>query len=167
MDQQIQKITFEDELLTDGTVCRRYSDGRIEWRRQLQEKNKVGWRDNLGAAGEDELLGEGIIKRTLTTGRVIYGREQGYGRTLWSERNILTINRTSYGGRVGGLLAAFTGGALLGTLVPPPQSMTPMKEEELRRRAANQEQNSSSGGTSGGGDGWEDSSEDSGDGDFG
>ncbi|WP_329385412.1 hypothetical protein [Streptomyces sp. NBC_01716] len=163
-----REITYSDELLADRTVHRRYFDGRQEWRSaDSASRRTVRWRDDRGASGSDELLGRRIVKRVYADGRpVIYGREAGYGRTLWSD-GVLTVNRTSFGGRLGTVLAAVTAGAVLGTLAMPPASLSPEEEEEMRRQA----EASASGGDGGGagdagyGD-WDDGSADSDD-DFG
>jgi hypothetical protein len=141
-------VTFEDEPLADGTLCRRYDDGRIEWRTH-GPNNYATWRDQHGATGTDELLGDGVLKRTHHDGRVEYAREQGFGRTAWPS-DILTVNRTSLGGRAGALLTALGAGTWMGALVPPPTSLSPEEEAELRRRAAD---TSSSGDTSSSSDG--------------
>lgn len=128
-------VTFEDESLADATVCRRYDDGRIEWRSPGVATQAVTWRDQHGHTGTDELLGDGIVKRTHHGGRVEYAREQGYGRTAWPG-DILTVNRTSLGGRAGALLTALGASTWMGTVVPPPSTLTSDEEDELRRRAA-------------------------------
>jgi hypothetical protein len=150
-----REIPYRDELLADGTVHREYANaygrfrrGREEWRRR--ESGTVRWRDNQGASGTDELLGGRIIKRVYADGRVSYGRDIGYGRTVWGQGETVMVNRTSFGGRMGMLL----GGLGLATLAItaahyPPESLSPEEEEELRRREATQ--NSSGGGDSGGG----------------
>jgi hypothetical protein len=156
-------VSFTDELLSDGSVHRRFSDGREEWRWRAAG-GLVQWRDNRGLSGTDEPLGGRIIKRLYPDGRALYGRDQGYGRTAWAD-GTLTLNRTSFGGRVGALLAAAGAGFALGTIVAPPLNMTAMQEEELRRQQA---QSSSSGSDSGGSDDsdWSDDGVDSDD-DFG
>jgi hypothetical protein len=151
-------VSFTDELLSDGSVHRRFSDGREEWRWRGPGA-LVQWRDNRGGTGIDEALGGRIVKRLYTDGRAIYGREQGYGRTAWSDRT-LTVNRTSFGGRVGAILAAAGAGFALGAIVAPPLALSPIEEEELRRQQAQASQ-SGSGGDGDGGDG------DGGDGDWG
>lgn len=127
-------VTFEDEPLADGTVCRRYDDGRIEWRRHT-DATHAAWRDEHGLTGSDELLGDGIVKRVHADGRVEYAREQGFGRTAWSG-GLLTVNRTSLGGRAGALLTMLGVSTWMGTISPPPETLTAAQEEELRRRAA-------------------------------
>jgi hypothetical protein len=145
-------LTYQDEVLADGSLRRSFSDGRYEWRRRLPD-GRVEWQDSQGYAGVDELLGDGIIKRTFNNGRVIYAREQGYGRTLWHGGRVLTVNQTSFGGRVGMILASMGAGFLLGSLVPPPEFLSPEEEEMLRQKALQQQQTGygSDGGIGGGG----------------
>ncbi|WP_448542677.1 hypothetical protein [Roseiflexus sp.] len=151
-------LTYQDEVLADGSLRRSFSDGRYEWRRRLPD-GRVEWQDSQGYAGVDELLGDGIIKRTFNNGRVIYAREQGYGRTLWHGGRVLTVNQTSFGGQVGMILAAMGAGFLLGSLVPPPEFLSPEEEEMLRQKALQQQQTDyGSDGSIGGGSGdtdWE------------
>ncbi|MGY4100219.1 hypothetical protein ACW2Q0_11800 [Nocardia sp. R16R-3T] len=156
-----RQITYTDELLADGSVHRRYADGRQEWRTRGRQA-MVSWRDDRGNSGTDEGLGPKLVKRSYHDGSVVYGREAGFGRTLWGD-GVLTVNRSSFGGRLGGILAAVAGGALLGALILPPTSLTVEEEEELRRQALAQ-----SSGSDGGGDygGWDDDGGDDG-GDFG
>ena len=144
-------LTYQDEVLADGSLRRSFSDGRYEWRRRLPD-GRVEWQDSQGYAGVDELLGDGIIKRTFNNGRVIYAREQGYGRTLWHGGRVLTVNQTSFGGRVGMILASMGAGFLLGSLVPPPEFLSPEEEEMLRQKALQQQQTGygSDGGIGGG-----------------
>jgi hypothetical protein len=123
----------------------------------------VEWQDSQGYSGVDELLGDGIIKRTLSSGRVFYAREQGYGRTLWYGGRVLTINQTSFGGRVGMILASLGAGFLLGSLVPPPDYLTPEEEEMLRQKLREQMASTNSAGSTGvfvGGDSYDDDSYD-------
>ncbi|WP_280423941.1 hypothetical protein [Nocardia carnea] len=127
------EITYTDELLADRTVHRRYSDGQQEWRSRGPD-GVVSWRDDRGSTGTDEPLGRHLIKRTYGDGRIVYGREAGYGRTLWGD-GVLTANRSSFGGRLGGILAAAAGVVLVGSLIAPPESLTPEQEEELRLAA--------------------------------
>jgi hypothetical protein len=152
-----RQVTYTDELLSDDTVHRTYSDDRQEWRRRTAA-GTVEWQDHRGNAGTDEPLGRRLVKRTYRDGTVIYGRELGYGRTLWGD-GVLTSNRSKFGGRLGIILAAVAGGALLGGLAMPPQSMTPAQEDELRTEALTQ-QSYSGGGTGGDSstsfDGWSD-----------
>jgi hypothetical protein len=157
-----REINFADELLADGSAHRRLSDGREEWRRR-GAGTVVHWRDNQGRSGTDEALGQKIIKRVYDTGQVVYGRDQGYGRTAWSDR-IVTINRTSFGGRVGSILAAVGAGALLGAIVAPPLTMSLIEEEQLRQQAQAQASSSSGSGSDGGGDSGDDDWDSGGDG---
>ncbi|MFJ2650989.1 hypothetical protein ACIO1C_30245 [Streptomyces sp. NPDC087420] len=158
-----REIPYRDNLLADGTVHRVYAypdaypdadpdgdfrRGREEWRRR--DGGKVRWRDNQGASGTDELLGERIIKRVHEDGRVTYGRDIGYGRTVWGQGETVMVNRTSFGGRVGVVLGGLGLAALAVTAAHyPPESLTPEEEEELRQRQ--EASQSSSGGDSGGG----------------
>jgi hypothetical protein len=156
-----QTIEYTDELLADETVCRRYNNGRIEWRKRSAD-GRIEWRDNQSTQGFDEMLGDGIIKRTYAD-QTIYAREQGYGRTLWSN-NLMTINKTNFGGKIGAILAGIGGAFLLGSLVAPPMSLAAEQEAELRRQQALQQQQSASGSSSD--SGWDSDFSDS-DGDFG
>ncbi len=152
MQQRPNIITYQDELLADGSVRRIFSDGRQEWRRRLPD-GRVEWRDNQGYAGIDELLGDGVIKRTFNQGQVVYAREQGYGRTLWQGGRVLTVNQTSFGGRVGTILMGMGAGFLLGSLVLPPEFLSPEEEAMLRQKAMQQQQAADGSGSSGSGDG--------------
>jgi hypothetical protein len=69
-------VSYTDQLLSDGSVHRRFSDGREEWRWRGPGA-LVSWRDNGGASGTDESLGGRIVKRVYSDGRAVYGREQG------------------------------------------------------------------------------------------
>jgi hypothetical protein len=129
-----REVAFTDELMADGGVHRSYADGRQEWR-WLREGGVVQWRDDRGDSGTDELLGRRIVKRVSSQGRVVYARELGYGRTVWGRGELITINRTSFGGRVGAIIAGLGAGLLLGPVLLPPQTLTPDQEEELRRHA--------------------------------
>ncbi len=144
MAEKYQTVEYTDELLADKTVSRVYTNHRREWR-TLAADGRVEWRDNGGASGVDELLGDKVIKRTFADNKIVYGREQGYGRTLWSN-GILTINRTSFGGRIGSVLATIGGAALIGGLVAPPLALSLQEEEQLRQqqRAAQQQSSSDS-----------------------
>ncbi|MEV6400487.1 hypothetical protein AB0M39_37870 [Streptomyces sp. NPDC051907] len=146
-----QEIGYTDELLADGSVHRRYEDGREEWRRRDHAHGRlVRWHDNRGASGADELLGERIVKRTLADGTVSYARDIGYGRTLWTGGETVTVNRTSFGGRMGVMLAGLGVASLAITAAHlPPLSMTPEEEEALRQQQAQSQ--ASSGGDGGGG----------------
>lgn len=139
------ELHYRDELLADRTVHRAYADGLEEWR--TRDGAVVRWRDSRGRAGTDELLGQRIVKRTYADGSVVYARDVGYGRTLWRDGTV-TVNRTSFRGRFGVVLAAVAGGVLLGSMTPPPAEMTAAEEEELRQQA---QASSSSGGDGGGG----------------
>lgn len=127
------EITYVDELLADGSVHRRYSDGRQEWRTR-GAAGVVNWRDDRGVQGTDEPLGRRMIKRTHGDGTVRYGRDIGFGRTVWGE-GILAVNRSSFGGRIAAILATVGMGAALANVELPPQSLTPEEEEELRNEA--------------------------------
>ncbi len=165
MPSNYQTIEYADEMLADKTICRRYNNGRIEWRTRLDD-TKIEWRDNQSNQGLDELLGDGVIKRTYG-GTTIYAREQGYGRTLWSN-NLLTVNKTSFEGKIGTILAGVGGAFLLGSLVAPPMMLAAGEEEMLRQKQLQQQQSSNSSSGDGGGGDWDASSDfgDS-DGDFG
>jgi hypothetical protein len=139
-----REVDYTDTLLADGTAHRRFSDGREEWR-QRTGPGLVRWRDNQGAIGTDEALGPKIVKRTYRTGHAVYGRELGYGRTVWGD-GTLTRNRTSFGGRMGALLAAVGAGALLGAVVAPPLALSPFEEDALRQQAQQQPASGDSGG---------------------
>lgn len=159
-----REINFTDELLADGSAHRRFSDGREEWRRR-DERQLVHWRDNYGNSGVDEMLGERIIKRHYATGQVVYGRDVGYGRTTWGDGR-MTVNRTSFGGRMGTILAAVGAGALLGAVVAPPVALSAAEEEQLRQQQRQQAQNS--GGDSGDASSdWDDDGDADSDDDFG
>ena len=75
---QPPEITYSDELLADGTVHRRYSDGRNEWRSRGTD-GRIHWRDDRGDSGTDERLGRDLVKRSHTDGRT------GYGWTEWNQ----------------------------------------------------------------------------------
>ncbi|MFC9622716.1 hypothetical protein ACFTXM_22860 [Streptomyces sp. NPDC056930] len=149
-----QETGYSDELLADGSVHRRYEDGREEWRhREGSHRGLVRWHDNRNASGTDELLGNHIIKRTLADGTVTYARDIGYGRTLWGRGETVMVNRTSFGGRMGVMLAGLgVAGLAITAAQLPPLSMSPEEEEELRRQQA-QNQSSSSGDSGAGGSG--------------
>ncbi|MGW4820596.1 hypothetical protein ACWEP4_16760 [Streptomyces sp. NPDC004227] len=147
-----REIGYTDELLADGSAHRTYEDGRQEWRRR-GPAGQVHWRDDRAGTGTDEQLGAAIVKRTLADGTVTYGRDIGYGRTLWGRGETLMINRTSFGGRMGAILVGLGMAGLAVTASQlPPLSLTPDEEEELRKQA----QSSSSGGgdSSSDGDDW-------------
>lgn len=157
-----REIGYTDELLADGSVHRRYEDGRQEWRRR-GTGGVVHWHDDREAAGTDELLGEGVIKRVAADGTVSYGRDIGYGRTLWGRGERVLINRTSFGGRTGAVLGALGVATLAITAAQfPPVSLTPAEEEALRQQQAAQSAQGGSGSGDAGGDtgggedeGWE------------
>ena len=149
MSREYRTVDYRDELLADHSVQRRYADGRTEWRRR--EGTRVRWRDDSGLRGVDEPLGDRLVKRRIEGDRVLYGRELGYGRTAWSNW-VLTVNRTSAGGRVGAVLAAAGAAGLLPAVVDPPQVLTPEQEEELRRQSAEQQSSGGGGGDSAAGD---------------
>ncbi|MFJ8599841.1 hypothetical protein ACIREM_14165 [Streptomyces shenzhenensis] len=137
-----REIGYTDELLADRSVHRSYEDGRQEWRRR-GPAGEVHWRDDQGGTGTDELLGSRIVKRTHGDGTVTYGRDIGYGRTLWGRGETVMINRTSFGGRMGAVLVGLGVAGLAVTASQlPPLSLTPEEEEELRQQA----HSSSSGG---------------------
>ncbi|MFI8185487.1 hypothetical protein OG539_04855 [Actinacidiphila glaucinigra] len=144
-----REIGYTDALLADRSVHRTYEDGRQEWRRRGPD-GVVHWHDGRQGGGTDELLGDRIVKRVLADGTVTYGRDIGYGRTLWGRGDTLTVNRTSFGGRTGAALVGLgVAGLAITAAQLPPLSLTPEEEEELRRQA----QSSSSGGGVDGGDG--------------
>ncbi len=162
MPANYQTIEYTDELLADKTVCRRYNNGRIEWRKRLDD-TRIEWRDNQSQQGIDELLGDSIVKRTFGNNPPTYGREQGYGRTLWSN-NLMTVNKTNFGGKIGAILATVGGAFLLGSLVAPPMMLAAEQEAELRRQQALQQQQSAGSSSTDGS--WDSDFSDS-DGDFG
>lgn len=145
-------IYYSDELLADNTVSRLYSNNNREWRKKSDD-GRIEWHDSNGARGADELFGDGIVKRAFGDRQqiVIYGREQGYGRTLWSN-NILTVRRAASGKHAGEALAAVAGVALLYGLVAPPAALSAAEEEVLRQKRLQEQQaagSNSSGGDSG------------------
>ncbi|MEM7030132.1 MAG: hypothetical protein AAF629_11245 [Chloroflexota bacterium] len=148
MANRHQTITYSDTLLSDNSVHRVYNDGREEWREKTND-GQIRWRDNQGQSGFDTLLGDGVLKRSYTDGRILYGREQGYGRTVWGN-GITTINQTSFGGKVGTILTGLGAGVLLGQVVPPPQSLTLEEEEALRELEAEQRRRAQANAHSGG-----------------
>ncbi|MFE6779777.1 hypothetical protein [Streptomyces sp. NPDC057702] len=151
-------IGYTDELLADDSVHRRYEDGRQEWRRR-GDGGVVHWHDDRGATGTDELLGQRVIKRVDADGRVTYGRDIGYGRTLWGRGETVLVNRTSLGGRAGVALAALGVAGLAVTAAQlPPAHLTPAEEEALRQQQAAQGAGGGGGGGDAGGaeeEGWE------------
>ncbi|WP_354638695.1 hypothetical protein [Kitasatospora camelliae] len=143
---QPRELTYADELLADGTVHRRYADGRSEWRRRRPD-GRVEWQDDRNDSGTDERLGEDLVKRTHADGRVEYGRDIGYGRTVWGRGELVLVNRSAFGGRLGvvlGVLGQAAAGVPAAQL--PPQALTPDEEEELRRRARERQPAGSPGG---------------------
>lgn len=126
-------VRFTDERLADGTIYRRYENGRTEWRTPDGE-DRTEWRDGAGNSGVDERLGRGVVKRTASTGAVSWGRDQGYGRTAWEGGRLVTLNATRLDGRAGALLAAAAGVALLGGVRPPPTALSMGEEEALREQ---------------------------------
>lgn len=154
MAQQPGILTYKDELLADKSVRRTYSDGRFEWRRRLPD-GRIEWQDNQGNSGVDELLGDGVLKRTFASGQSVYGREQGYGRTAWGTPGnlVVTMNKTSFGGRVGAILSGIGVGMLLGSAMAPPQVLSMEEEQALREKAREDTTVGSSSGGDGGGDG--------------
>ncbi|MFI1395387.1 hypothetical protein [Streptomyces sp. NPDC020681] len=156
-----REIGYTDGLLADGSVHRAYEDGRQEWRRR-GTRHVVHWHDSQGGSGTDELLGMKILKRVLADGTVIYGRDIGYGRTVWGRGETVMINRTSFGGRMGAILVGLgvTGLAVTAAQLPP-LYLSPEQEEALRQQQAAQSSSSGSDGGSDGGGG--DSGDPSGD----
>ncbi|MBP2580082.1 hypothetical protein J3A78_000560 [Streptomyces sp. PvR006] len=153
-----EEIGYADELLADGTVHRRYENGLEEWRRRTSgHPHLVHWHDNRGASGTDELLGDRIIKRSLADGTVTYARDIGYGRTLWARGEKVLVNRSSFGGRMGVLLAGLGVATLAVTAAQlPPLSMSPEQEEALRQQQAQAQQSSGGGGGDSSGSGYSD-----------
>ncbi|MGW1228823.1 hypothetical protein [Streptomyces sp. NPDC002530] len=151
-----QEIGYTDDLLADGSVHRRYEDGREEWRRRADATGRlVRWHDGRGGSGTDELLGGRVVKRTLADGTVTFARDIGYGRTVWGRGERVTVNRTSLGGRMGVLLAGLGVATLAVTAAQlPPASLTPEEEEELRQQARDQSSSPGAGGDGGDG-GWD------------
>ena len=135
MNSSRRIITYKDELLTANSIRRVYEDGRMEWRHRLSDE-RVEWQDSLGNSGIDEMLADGIIKRTFVNGQVIYGREQGYGYTAWSNGNPITANVTRFGGHIGSILASIGASMILRRIVPPPLTLSIAEEEILLRAKA-------------------------------
>ncbi|MEV6103996.1 hypothetical protein AB0M28_04655 [Streptomyces sp. NPDC051940] len=148
------QTTYTDELLADRSAHRRYDDGREEWRRRDgANPNLVHWRDNHGGSGTDEAFARRIVKRTYAAGGVRYGRDLGYGRTVWGQGEYVMVNRTSFGGRTGAILAAIGVTSLAVTAAQlPPVSLSEAEEEELRQQLAQQQQAQGSGSDGGGAD---------------
>ncbi|MGV9264819.1 hypothetical protein ACWDRR_09175 [Kitasatospora sp. NPDC003701] len=151
---QPRHLGYSDELLADGTVHRRYEDGRSEWRRRGADR-LVHWHDSEGLAGTDEPLGKDLVKRRHSDGTVRYGRDVGYGRTVWARGELVTVNRTAFSGRLGVVLGALgvAGAAAVAVSQYPPLELSEAEEEQLREQARAQAAGSSSGGDGGGGDG--------------
>lgn len=148
--QSYQRIEFWDVRMTDGGAHRRYSDGREEWR-WPRGPVLVDWRANDGTSGTDEQLARRYLKRTVRRDggdEVRWGRDIGYGRTVWSDWT-MTQNRTSFEGRLGALLAVAAVVTLAPT-VPPPGPFPPEVEEELRREQARRTAGDGSGSSGGG-----------------
>ncbi|ACL26271.1 hypothetical protein [Chloroflexus aggregans] len=137
-NRQYEVVRYRDELLPDQSVRRIYSNGVTEWRRRLPD-GTVAWQDSRGQHGTDELLGEGIVKR-VANGRVFYGKEQGYGRTAWmiDGRPTVTVNETSFGGRLGEMLTMVGLTGMMGAIVWPPLMLSPEEEQQLRAAAQQQ-----------------------------
>ncbi|WP_322488513.1 hypothetical protein [Chloroflexus sp.] len=148
-NRQYEVVRYRDELLPDQSVRRTYSNGVTEWRRRLPD-GTVAWQDSRGQHGTDELLGKGIVKR-VANGRVFYGKEQGYGRTAWmiDGRPTITVNETSFGGRLGEMLAMVGLASMMGAIVWPPLMLSPEEEEQLRAAAQQQSSLGSAGGDMG------------------
>ncbi|MEV7782870.1 hypothetical protein [Kitasatospora sp. NPDC088351] len=176
---QPRHIGYRDELLADGTVHRRYEDGRNEWRRR-GAGGLVHWHDNRGDAGTDERLGTDLVKRTHVDDTVSYGRDIGYGRTVWARGELVTVNRTAFRGRLGVVLGALgvAGAAAVAVSQFPPLELGEDEEEQLRQQARAQSADSGGGsggsasygsdhGADGSGDGGDGGNGDGPDGDFG
>jgi hypothetical protein len=128
------EVTFTDEVMSGGGVCRRYSDGVEEWRWRDPD-GTVWWRDNRQRYGTDEPVGPVLIKRTHVDGHVLYGRDGGFGLTVWSDGR-RTLNATDLSPVLLALLVA-VGFRALGHIVPaPPPSLSPSDEQRLRERGA-------------------------------
>jgi hypothetical protein len=134
----VREFPYTDQLLADRTVHRRYAAGREEWRTR-SSNGMVTWRDNGGGHGTDEPLADRLIKRANADGSVLFGRDIGFGRTLWCN-GVMTVNRSSSGGRVGLLLAFAFGSLPVGLLPWPPDTMTAAQEEALRQQFQMQQQ---------------------------
>lgn len=155
------EITYIDELLADRSVHRRYSDGRQEWRRRDAD-GLVHWRDDQGRTGSDEQLGNRIVKRMFEDGTVRYGRDLGFGRTVWSRTGNVTVNRSSFRGRLGLVLGAAglgLGAVALASQLPP-EHLSAEEEEELRQQAQRSGGDGGGGGDSGAYAGWDSGADD-------
>ncbi|MFB7469798.1 hypothetical protein [Kitasatospora sp. NPDC056184] len=144
-------LGYRDELLADGQVHRRYEDGRSEWRRRGTDR-QIHWHDSLGRSGTDEPLGRDLVKRRYADGATEYGRDIGYGRTVWGG-GLVTLNRSSFGGRLGVVVGALgvAGVAAIAAAQLPPDELSEAEEEELRAEARRQASADSGGGGGGGG----------------
>jgi hypothetical protein len=125
------ETTYADEVMAGGGVCRRYSDGREEWRWRDPE-GTVWWRDNRQEHGTDEPLRGGVVKRTHLDGRVLYGRDVGFGWTIWTDGR-RTLNRTDAPAGLVALLLRVGAPALLGVVPPPPPWLSPPEQARRRR----------------------------------
>ncbi|MFF7453229.1 hypothetical protein [Kitasatospora sp. NPDC008115] len=145
-------LGYRDELLADGQVHRRYEDGRSEWRRRGTDR-QIHWHDSLGRSGTDEPLGRDLVKRRYADGATEYGRDIGYGRTVWGG-GLVTLNRSSFGGRLGVVVGALgvAGVAAITAAQLPPDALSEDEEEELRAQARQQASTSSGGGGDAGGE---------------
>ncbi|MEV6977742.1 hypothetical protein [Kitasatospora sp. NPDC093806] len=161
-------LGYRDELLADGQVHRRYEDGRSEWRRRGADR-LVHWHDSLGRSGTDEPLGRDLVKRRRADGTTEYGRDIGYGRTVWAG-GLVTLNRTSFGGRLGVVVGALgvAGLAAVTAAQLPPAELSEAEEEALREESRRQAAADSSGssGSSDSSSSSDDGGSDDGDGGF-
>ncbi|MFB6889277.1 hypothetical protein ACFCX4_08185 [Kitasatospora sp. NPDC056327] len=146
-------LGYRDELLADGQVHRRYEDGRSEWRRRGTDR-QIHWHDSLGRSGTDEPLGRDLVKRRYADGATEYGRDIGYGRTVWAD-GLVTLNRSSFGGRLGVVVGALgvAGVAAITAAQLPPTALSEAEEEELRAEARRQQASGGDGGGDGSGGG--------------
>ncbi|MFF8774400.1 hypothetical protein [Kitasatospora sp. NPDC015120] len=153
-------LGYRDELLADGQVHRRYEDGRSEWRRRGTDR-QIHWHDSLGRSGTDEPLGRDLVKRRYADGTTEYGRDIGYGRTVWGA-GLVTLNRSSFGGRLGVVVGALgvAGVAAITAAQLPPTELSEAEEERLREEARRQQSSDPSGGGGGDGGGGEVSADD-------
>lgn len=127
------EVTFTDEVMSGGGVFRRYSDGVEEWRWR-DPAGVIWWRDNRGRHGADEPLRGALIKRTHLDGRVAYGRDAGFGFTVWSDGR-RTLNVTNSPAGLVALLVQVGGRALHSVVPAPPAVLTPTEEARLRSAA--------------------------------
>jgi hypothetical protein len=128
------EVTFTDEVMSGGGVCRRYSDGVEEWRWRDPD-GTVWWRDNQQRHGTDEPLTGTLVKRTFLDGRVLFGRDLGFGFTIWSDGR-RTLNVTNSPAGLAALLVRVGSQALLGVASAPPSSLSPTEEARLRSSPA-------------------------------